>query len=198
MQKLTSLIIALIPAAVVLTGGVFLYSLAPTTPMLIILLLGSFASVILGVVIYNRKTGNEQSKSIKIIEWGDLAIEEDTLPIFPEEFVTRMRPESGALWLLNEQLKTDLRLESSVYDKLKNITTLKFNRGYQLELKKCSLIMVGDNQLTLKDFDQLHFCKNNKVLFSVLNFGKYWVVERDKSSYNYSGSGPIIVFQWED
>lgn len=199
MQKLTAFIIALIPAAVVISGGVFFYSAAPTTPMLILLLLCAFASVILGIVIYNRKEAQSEAKNSKVLEWNSLELEEDWLPIFPEEFVTRMSPQTGTLWLTDQPIHEQLRLESSDFNKLTNVTRLKFNHGYSLEMRKCSLIQVGDNQLAFQNFDELDFFKNSKLEFSIRNFGKHSSVEKEGIIHLYAvNDQPLLVFGWQD
>jgi hypothetical protein len=198
MRSLYSFIIALLPAAVVVTGGVFLYSLAPTTPMLIILLLASFASVLLGITIYFRQNESMRHGVIELT-WTHLVPESDCLPVFPSEFVGKMAPVSGNLWVADSLIEENLLLAQSNFDKLKNLFIINYNHGYRIEVKKCSVIHIGDYQLGFRDFDQCEVFKNAKRIAVVRDFGNYWTVEMNAIETTLKKvHAPIILFSWEN
>ncbi len=201
MSKLKAFLVAILPIAVLVVGGVYFYSYFPTTPALILLLLFAFSAVLLGITLYNNVLEYEETKDIPSFEWSSIEIEGNLLPIFPDEFFANPQVTEGVLWVFGEYVaQGTLTYQKGTINKLTNESVFSFTLGYSVVAKALHLVHVGDFQFTISSFDTLSVKKNSQELFSLTKKGNIITVHKNdtETTFKIETNTPMMVFAFEE
>ena len=201
MSKLKALLVAVIPIALLVIGGVYFYSQFPTTPALILLLLFAFSAVLLGITLYNNVLEREETKDIPSFEWSNIKIEGNLLPIFPDEFFANPQVTDGTLWAFGENVAEGrLTYQKGSINKLSNESIFSFTQGYSVVAKALHLIHVGDFQFSISSFDNLIIKKNSQELISLSKKGNIISVQKNDTitTFKIETSTPLLVFVFDE
>ena len=183
----------------VLGVSYFIYRTIPSTPVLIIILIALFLSV-LNLFLSFKVNLPPQIKKTIVSDENIPELESLLIYITPIDFANKLDLGKGKLWFSFEKEPRELELIGAEFNKLKDLLTVKFKGGFHFEIIGITTIPIGDKQFHLHGFNTLYFKKNNKVIISLnweTDYLKLDKTEEDEVLILDDGV-PVLVFEWDE
>ena len=191
--------LSLLPIIIIGFTSFLLYSYFQSTLILIIVLLLMFFSVMGGVIIWGRlgkkSTGGNESTEL----FSAPELEHALIYVLPQDFVEKLEKFTGHLYVVGTLDENNYLLVNAQYDKLRDITSLTFNKGVKIEVTGLKTIGVGDVQFSIFGFDNLTIKKGEVINY---NWSSSDLVINRKNEKRriipIKDGNPVLVFTWGD
>jgi hypothetical protein len=196
MNRFLHVLIAILPLAISVTIGYFLYRSSPTNVMLILLLLLIFIGVVASFVSYGMLKKSAKIKALKIDESFYPQLSEDLIYITPHDFSSKNQLTSGKLWIAGNNEQVELNITSIEFNKLLDEILISFNKGYALRITYIPTIGFDESQFQVFGFRALEFTKNKKELIK-MNWTESGLLAEQNGEVlriNFPSRLPVVVF----
>lgn len=198
MQKIKSIILALIPIIVVLIIGVGIYAYFQSTPALIFVFFLVLISLVMALKIYKGVMEKSKEK-VKHVKTDLPEIENDLIYIDPQNFEANFSKEKGTLYLAGEKVVAqEVQLTNVVFDKLTDELRFSFTSGIKVVAHGMQNIGVGDLQFCLFFFDKMSISVGNRSRSFTMQKKELYEVTKEQTHVLFTHSIPPLVFHWEE
>lgn len=198
MQKIKSIILALIPIIVVLIIGVGIYAFFQSTPALIFVFFLVLISLVMALKIYKGVMEKSKEK-VKHVKTDLPEIENDLIYIDPQNFEANFSKEKGTLYLAGEKVVAqEVQLTNVVFDKLTDELRFSFTSGIKVVAHGMQNIGVGDLQFCLFFFDKMSISVGNRSRSFTMQKKELYEVTKEQTHVLFTHSIPPLVFHWEE
>lgn len=168
MKKIKHFILSALPVLIALVIAYFGYNYLPTTPVLILVLLVLFISLIWSIGLFRK----DQTVAKKLAEIRSPELEEGLIYIIPQDFADKSESKEGKLFLAGSPFdNAPFTYSHASYKKLTDELTISFQPKLDLVVHGIKTIGIGDYQ------------------FCLFGFSKMEVIQ---------SKGPNLVYQWND
>ncbi len=196
MNRFLHVLIAVLPLAISVTIGYFLYRSSPTNVMLIVLMLLIFIGVVASLVTFARLKSLAKNKGVTIDESFYPQLSEDLIYITPHDFSTKNDIASGKLWIAGNNEQLELNITAIEFNKLLDEILISFTKEYALRITYIPTIGFDENQFQVFGFKTLVFTKNKKELITMnwTESGLLTEQNGEKKWLNFPSRLPVVVF----
>lgn len=198
MKKISAILISILPVILITVLSWFIYRSIPTTPVLLLIILALFFSIMLSIGLYKKiLVQNDMAQSYSEDDFP--AIEDSLIYVSPIDFCEKIEHNEGDLFIVGSSFGTlKTKLINAEYKKLTDTTVLYFDNKLNVEIDDLTNIGVGDVQFCFYGFSEMRLSGK-----SIVNHKYNWndsnltlTKQSDTKELFTPDRFPVLIFTW--